>query len=348
MDITTTALVLGATGGIGGEVARQLHASGWTVRAMRRGGAPHAGGDGLDWVDGDAMVAADVAAAARGCGVIVHAVNPPGYRRWAELVLPMLDHTLAAARHEGATIVLPGTVYNFGPDAFPVLSEASPQHPTSRKGAIRVEMERRLRGFADAGGRVLIVRAGDFFGPHAGNNWFSQGLVKPGQPVARITDPGTPGVAHAWAYLPDAAATIVRLLERRDALDPFAAYHLSGHEDADGTAMAKAVQRVVASRTGTTPPIRRFPWWAVALGRPFVPLFRELHEVRHLWREPLRLDNAKLVAELDHEPHTPLDEAVEATLVGQGCLTSVDAAPGRQARPNERDAVTPASARPGG
>jgi uncharacterized protein YbjT (DUF2867 family) len=30
---------LGATGGIGGEVARQLREAGWEVRALRRGGA---------------------------------------------------------------------------------------------------------------------------------------------------------------------------------------------------------------------------------------------------------------------------------------------------------------------
>jgi hypothetical protein len=29
----------------------------------------------------------------------------------------------------------------------------------------------------------LIVRAGDFFGPRAANNWFSHGLVTPGKPL---------------------------------------------------------------------------------------------------------------------------------------------------------------------
>jgi nucleoside-diphosphate-sugar epimerase len=42
--------------------------------------------------------------------------------------------------------------------------------------------------------------------------------------------------------------------------------------------------------------------------------------MRYLWREPLRLDNARLVAALGKEPHTPLDEAVRRTLVGLGCL----------------------------
>ena len=92
--------------------------------------------------------------------MIVHAVNPPGYRRWGELVLPMLDNTLAAASAQGATVVLPGTVYNFGPSAFPVLHEDSPQQPKTRKGAIRVELERRLASATTQGCRVIIVQIG--------------------------------------------------------------------------------------------------------------------------------------------------------------------------------------------
>src|SRR5579863_5412822 len=184
-------LVLGAAGGVGGEIARQMRDIGWEVRAMKRGLAGEGGlRDGINWVGGDALNAEDVRSAARGASVIVHAVNPPGYRNWAKLVVPMVDNTIAAARRVGATVVLPGTVYNFGPDAFPVLHEDSPQHPVTRKGAIRVELEERLRAYAERGGRVLIVRSGDFFGPIAGNNWFSQGLIKPGQPVRTVYRPG--------------------------------------------------------------------------------------------------------------------------------------------------------------
>jgi len=92
------ALVLGAMGGIGGEVARQLRDAGWQVRALQRGLAQAQELlDGLVWLRGDAMNRDDVLNAAQGCSVIVHAVNPPGYLRWAELVLPMLDNTVAAA-----------------------------------------------------------------------------------------------------------------------------------------------------------------------------------------------------------------------------------------------------------
>jgi nucleoside-diphosphate-sugar epimerase len=323
MASKSSVLILGATGGIGGEVARQLRDAGWAVRALqRRASNPVEERGGITWIWGDALNAHDVRAAANNCSVIVHAVNPPGYRGWSKLVLPMLDNTIAAASAVGATIVLPGTVYNFGPDAFPVLSEESPQHPVTRKGAIRVEMERRLLAATKNGARVLIVRAGDFFGPKAGNSWFSQGLVKPGKPLTAVSSPGRRGVGHQWSYLPDVARTMIELLARRDSLAPFATFHMAGHWDADGAQMAEAIQRVVARRTGRKPRVGAFPWWLVELGSPFVATFREMREMRYLWREPLRMDNARLRAALGQEPHTPLDQAVEATLLGLGCLTA--------------------------
>ena len=314
-------LVLGATGGIGGEVARQLAAGGWQVIALTRDveKARRQSGDFI-WVQGDAMNRADVLAAASGCSVIVHGVNPPGYRRWAELVLPMIDNSIAAAIAEGATIVLPGTVYNYGPDAFPLVDEDAPQHPQTRKGAIRVEMERRLLDASQHGARVSIVRAGDFFGARAANSWFSQGLVKPGKPVGTVSYPGAPGVAHQWAYLPDVARTMVQLLERREGLPPFARFHLAGHVDADGTQMVEAIRRVVARRTGAQPRVGNFPWWLMKMAAPFVVTFRELQEMRYLWQTPLLLNNHRLLQTLGNEPHTPLDEAVEATLIGMGNL----------------------------
>jgi nucleoside-diphosphate-sugar epimerase len=313
------ALVLGATGGIGGEVARTLLARGWTVRALARASSSSAQRlniDGVDWIEGDAMHRDDVVRAAQGADLIVHAVNPPGYRNWALLVLPMIDNSIAAAQAHGARILVPGTVYNYGSGSAQPLTERSPQKPSSRKGAIRVEMERRLQA---SGVRVLIVRAGDFFGPRAGNNWFSQGLVKAGKPVRTVAYPGAAGVGHAWAYLPDLADTMVRLAEQEPRLASFETFHFRGHWDADGSAMAQTVAATVRA-TGGTVAIKGFPWLALRLLAPFVTTFSEMFEMRYLWREGFALDNAKLLALLGHETHTPLAEAVARTLDGLGCL----------------------------
>jgi nucleoside-diphosphate-sugar epimerase len=186
------ALVLGATGGVGGEMARALIGRGWTVRALNRDPTRATKSiAGAEWVRGDAMNQAEVVAAAQGVALIVHGVNPPGYRNWKGLALPMLQNTIAAAKASGARIFFPGTVYNFGPDAFPLVAEDAPQRPLTRKGAIRVEMETCLRLAAGQGVQVLILRAGDWFGPDtSANSWFSAAMVKPDRPIKSVIYPG--------------------------------------------------------------------------------------------------------------------------------------------------------------
>ncbi|MCX5516273.1 hypothetical protein C3941_17335 [Kaistia algarum] len=318
----STALIIGATGGIGGEVARVLVARGWKVRGLHRDpdAARRRRGDAaIEWVAGDAMDAEAVRRAAAGAALIFHGANPPGYRNWAGLALPMLDNTIAAAKAVGARIVFPGTVYNFGPETFPLVGEDAPQRPLTRKGKIRTEMEARLERAAMTGTPVLLVRAGDFFGPSVGNSWFGQGIVKPGKPVRSLTYPGRREIGHDWAYLPDLAETFARLIERGDELPPFARFHFRGHFFERGVEIAEAVRDVVG---WPALPIRGFPWPVFYLAAPFVETFREVLEMRYLWKERLELDNRRLVAFLGEEPHTPLDQAITSTLAGLGCLES--------------------------
>ncbi|MFZ5748972.1 MAG: NAD-dependent epimerase/dehydratase family protein [Pseudomonadota bacterium] len=310
-----TVLVLGATGGVGGETARALRRHGWRVRALAR--HPRGGADGFEWRRGDALDVDAVRAAAEGADALLHAVNPPGYRGWHRLVLPMLDNSIAAARAVGARLVLPGTLYNYDPARQHLVAEDAPQRARTRKGAIRVEMERRIEHAAWEGVRALIVRAGDFFGPRPGNSWFSQGMVTPGRPVRSILAPGTKGVGHAWAYLPDLAETFARLMDREAELPRFARYHFAGHWDASGSAMVDAI----AAAAGN-PDMRRrkMPWGLLPMIAPFNATMREMIEIRPFWHHPLALDNGALVALLGEEPRTPIDRAVREALAGLGCL----------------------------
>ena len=319
MSEARTALVIGAAGGIGGEVAGGLLARGWAVRALhRRPETAAARLPGVQWLGGDAMDRAAVLAAARGAALIVHGANPPGYRNWRGLALPMLDNTIAAAIAGQALMLFPGNVYNYGPDAFPLLREDSPQHPLTRKGAIRVEMERKLEQATRQGTRVLIVRAGDFFGPRgSASSWFGNALARPSAPLRRTVYPGSPDAGHAWAYLPDLAEAMLRLVERADALAPFETFHFAGHGLARGIAMAEAVRDAAGV---PDLPIRKLPWLAIRLAAPFSETLRETLEMRYLWNRTVLLDNSRLTRLLGVEPHTPLDVAVRASLHGLGCL----------------------------
>jgi nucleoside-diphosphate-sugar epimerase len=309
-----TALVIGITGSIGREVAGALLRRGWRVRALHRDPGAAAISSALpnvQWVKGDAMQSRDVVAAASGTELIVHAANPANYRNWRGLALPMLENTIAAARSSNARILLPATIYNFGAKAPRLLKENSPQIPTTRKGQVRLEMELQLQKASLYGVRSIVVRAGDFFGPGAGNSWLTRGMVRPRGRVRSVYNPATPEAGHSWAYLPDLAETMARLIESERPMSAYEVFHFRGHWLERGAGMAESVCRTLGIENQR---IKPFPWWAIKLAAPFVNAFHEMLEMRYLWQVALQLDNSKLRAFIGAEAHTPLEDALAATL----------------------------------
>jgi nucleoside-diphosphate-sugar epimerase len=178
-------------------------------------------------------------------------------------------------------------------------------------------MEQMLRDACRQGVRSLVIRAGDFFGPHQPASWLRDAMVKPGKPLRSVVYPGEFQAGHAWAYLPDLAETVARLADIETSLAAFECFHFGGHWFEHGVEIAEAIRRVVRK---PQLPIRKFPWIAVYLAAPFVTFLREALEMRYLWRIPLRLDNTRLVSVLGAEPHTPIEAALSQTLATLQCL----------------------------
>jgi nucleoside-diphosphate-sugar epimerase len=124
------------------------------------------------------------------------------------------------------------------------------------------------------------------------------------------------GVAHPWAYLPDLAETMARLLDPGPQA-AFERYNFDGFYDATGHDMTDAI-RAATGRANL--PEKNFPWWMIPSGAPFVTVFPEVRETRYLWRNPHRLDNTELVKILGEEPRTPIVEAVKQALRDLKCL----------------------------
>jgi nucleoside-diphosphate-sugar epimerase len=305
------ALVLGISGAVGGAIAKVLAARGYRIRALARATSSNRSMSfPIDWVEGDALEQADVINAARGVEIIVHGVNPPGYAKWRELAIPMLGNSISAARVTGATILFPANIYVFSPAAGPRVDETTPMAPTTRKGRVRLEMEMMLADAAEKHGvRTIAVRSGDFFGPGVVNSWFAQAVAKGGRSARVLHDLSSPGVGHAWAYVPDLAETFGRLVDCRASLATYEMVHFHGHWTDPGRTIAETAYRVIGRSELR---IRSFPWIIMYGGAPFVTFLREAMEMRWLWRHPLRLDNSKLERLIGPEPRTPLERAIAA------------------------------------
>jgi nucleoside-diphosphate-sugar epimerase len=217
-------LVLGAAGRLGFSAAEAFRDAGWSVKGLvrpRRAGFVPRGIEPVEAVARD-----DAIAAARGCDVVLNALNP-AITEWRKNALSLAHSAIACAEENGATLIFPGSVWNFGRDMPPVLDENTPMRPTTRKGRTRVEIEQRIEEACDRGMRAIILRAGDFFGAGRGS-WFDLVITKDIL-RQRLTYPGPLDVEHAWAYLPDFTATLVALAERRAKLPTLETFCFPGH-----------------------------------------------------------------------------------------------------------------------
>jgi nucleoside-diphosphate-sugar epimerase len=304
-------VVLGGAGRFGRAAAQAFKTAEWQVASLVRASSAGGVAPGTEIVEVDARDVESVIAAATGADVVIHALNAP-YGDWERLAIPFAETAIAAARENGATLVFPGNLYNFGAAMPARLTEAAPMHPTSRKGAVRVAVETRLREAAETGLRTIVLRAGDYFGGDGGGAWFDRVVVKDIK-AGRLTWPGPLDCVHEWAYLPDMAAALVCLVEARGRLPPFAAFGFAGH--------AVTGREFVAAISGVCRrdfKIGFMPWRLLQLAGFGVPLFRELAEISYLWSTPHAIDGAALASVIGDVPHTPLDQAIAASLATLG------------------------------
>ena len=324
-----TVLVLGANGRLGRAATLAFAAAGWRVQAQLRR-APRAPlPAGVQLLQGDALDVPALAAAANagpGTRLIVNALNPD-YTRWATLLPPITAATLALARATGATLMLPGNVYNFGNRLPAVLTEDTPFAATHAKAAQRIALEQALADAAVQGGvRSIVVRAGDFLGD--AGTWVDLAMAK-GLARGRFTHMGPEDLPHAWAWLPDLAQVFVQVaevaLQRPAALAPHAVLHHAGL-----TLTGAQLQQAFEQALGRPLRASRFPWGLVRLATPFSPMLRALFEMRYLWQRPHALDGSQLQALLGGPGRVPQTAPVD---VARQCIALMQPARAPQAQP---------------
>ena len=326
---TPTVLVLGANGRFGQAAVMAFAAAGWRVLAQVRRTPAAPLPTGAELLALPLTDTAALARAAAGAQAVVYAVNPL-YTRWTEEALPLARLGMDLAQRLGACFLLPGNVYNFGQAMPALLSEDTPQRPSTEKGRQRCELEDELAARAAQGLRGVVIRAGDFFGAGTGA-WLDLVIAK-SFGAGKLVYPGPLDVPHAWAYLPDLARAFVAVAAQPNlgGGPAFLRLHFAGHT-LTGAELLAAVERA-AARLGVAPAggfrHRHLPWRLIALAGLVWPMGRELARMAYLWRVPHALDGRALEAVAGPLPATPIDDAMLAALraLGHGRAASAQAA----------------------
>ncbi len=283
--MSKTVLILGGSGRFGRHASAAFKSRGWEVRQFDR-----ASGNLRD--------------AASGVDVIVNAWNP-AYPDWAAQVPKLTAQVIDAVKSSGATVIIPGNVYNYGADAPEVYDAGTPHGATNPLGRIRIEMEAAYRA---SGVRTIILRAGDFIDTQASGNWFDKMMI-PKLAKGQFIYPGNPDVAHAWAWLPDVTNAAVELAEIRSDLRaftdvPYTGFTLTGNE----------LSQVIGGCLGREIRLKKMSWLPLQVACPFWPLAKHLLEMRYNWNKPHQIAGAKFAVLLPDFKTTSLADALPLAL----------------------------------
>ena len=298
--MSSSVIILGAKGRFGRAATQAFLDAGWNVTAFGRNWeGPQ--DPKVNRVTGNAFDAAALKAACAGHDVIVNGIHPP-YPNWAVDLPKFTQNIIAAARHSGATVMIPGNIYNYGQAMPAVLTESTPHIPTTRKGKLRETMERSFANTTDI--QTIVLRAGDFLEAAQTGNWFDTYIANNVQ-KGSVLYPGSLDQVHAWAYLPDMARALVQLAEKRNTLARFETLGFGGY-----ALTGQQLINAITAQVGRPLKRRKMPWFLLRMISPFSPLMREVLEMRYLWDVPHRVDDRKLRRLLPEWQPTPLAQCM--------------------------------------
>lgn len=302
-------LVTGATGSLGAAMVRRL--KGGDLRVLVRDADafrqrfPDVDAQVLE---GDLSEPEDIDRAIDDVDTVFHCACMP-YFHWGDLV----GHTrrlITAAEEEVKVvdIVFPGNVLVYGDVGPGTVREDQAHEPGTRKGTIRVNIERQLREANTRGEcRTTVLRLPDLYGPDVRSRCMRR--IFPAAVEGRaVSWPGDLDAEREFAFVDDAAEAMVRLAESEVGWGK--AWHLPG----PGTTTAREFIGTAFSAAGHEPVVRESIGVAMGAMDRFSKDAREEKELMYMFLRPPILDGTAWRRTFGAPPATTYEGGLRATV----------------------------------
>ncbi|WP_019988541.1 NAD-dependent epimerase/dehydratase family protein [Rudanella lutea] len=300
--------ILGAGGAIGVELAKALPHYTTDIRLVSRN--PKAVNPTDQLLPADLTDASQVDRAVAGSEVCYVTVGfEYNTKRWQERWPALIRNVVDACAKHRAKLVFFDNVYAIGGDNVRHITEASPMSPTSKKGEVRAAVDRAILDAVEQG-RIdaIIARSPDFFGPVKQTSitmtLIYDNLVK-GKSAQWLCNAKVP---HSTGYTPDLAKGTALLGNTPDAFNQI--WNLPVTPEAPtGEEWAKLFAEVMNAKAG----VQTLPSWGLWTLGLFVPIMKEIYEMRYQYDRPYFFDSAKFNSRFNYTPTTNI-EAIRQTV----------------------------------
>jgi nucleoside-diphosphate-sugar epimerase len=298
-------VVLGASGGLGNAVVRELVKQEKIVRAANRSGKIDAPSN-VEVIKADTLNPESTLQACKGASVIFHCVNVP-YPEWREKLPVITTNIIEAAASSNAKLVFGDNLYMYGFVSGPI-KEGLPYTASGPKGNIRIQIANQIDE-AHQSGKIKAVtgRAPDYYGPQAENAAMGTRVFVPALKGKVSTVLGNIDKKHTYIFVDDFARGLIILSEAEKALGK--TWHIPSAE----TLTTRRFLNMVYDTVGHQLKVRAASKKLVSIMGIFNPLMRELKEMMYQWENDYVVDHSKFMEAFDFNT-TPHKEGIQTTL----------------------------------
>lgn len=305
--IMNQALILGASGGMGYSIVKELSSRGINVKAFARNEEKmqkmFEGEPNVSIHKGDVFCMEDLKAAANGVDVIFHAVNIP-YGDWEKKLLKLTENVIGVAKVGSTKLAVVDNIYAYGKNPGNAVEETAQKNPHTKKGNLRLQMGNLIK---ESGVPYVIAHFPDFYGPFVENGQINYTLrqVLSNKKASFI---GNQTIAREHIYTPDGARALVELALREDA------YGQSWNVPAYDVIKGEDVVQIVRSITGYNKKVSTVTKNMIRLVGLFNKQMREFAEMQYLNEEPLVLNGKKYETVIGSISRTSYHEGLRETI----------------------------------
>lgn len=222
-------VILGGGGAIGTALAKALKTYTQKVRIVSR--TPEKVNEDDEVYPADLTNKEAVEKAVQGADVVYLVAGLPyKLKVWQQQWPLIMRNVVDACKTHGAKLVFFDNVYLYDEKSVGHLTEDSPIHPPSKKGAVRAAIAQMLMEEVKKGTlTAMIVRAADFYGPGINTSVLQETVFKPFQKGKSAVWMGDRSKIHSFTYTPDAARATALLGNTPDSYNQV--WHLPTSEE---------------------------------------------------------------------------------------------------------------------
>jgi nucleoside-diphosphate-sugar epimerase len=218
-----------------------------------------------------------------------------------------MRHLVDASVKHGLRVIFVDNLYMYGPQ-MDALHEGMSLSDHPGKPSVRSEITRIWqRAVQEHGLKFTALRAPDFFGPHVLLSQMGEvvfGNLSKGKSAQFLVPMDQ---LHDFAYVPDIAKAVTTLLDAPDA-DFGQVWHMPCAPTTD----LRTLVTMGAESLGVAPKATSIPWWLLRLLGFFMPIAKEIWEMRFQWDRPYWVQADKFKNRFSFEP-TPFSESIPLT-----------------------------------